>query len=263
MRIEPLILRLGECVLTVQLDDEDAGEEVEFYLLFSGSTQRHVSSTLRVSHITLQAVCPAHNVCEEVLVTLCLARPGGSVDRHSQETFCFVQVTALSYSRQIFDLCVFCLCVFQIPLKECERLDQSLTLALKHLSLKLRGWWMYVSSTFLSVQLSSLLHLAASCGLRTVASFLLQQPGAREALRTTNTQGQTPACVAQGKGHEQLVELFRWLVLYQNLNHTIQYLIYLTGKLEHFVFYKIELEKYIFLSFCPLVVLPNSHHNFM
>ncbi len=36
----------------------------------------------------------AHNVCEQVLVTLCLARPGGPVDTHSQETFCFVQVTA-------------------------------------------------------------------------------------------------------------------------------------------------------------------------
>uniref|UniRef100_A0A7N5ZVI3 A-kinase anchor protein 13-like n=1 Tax=Anabas testudineus TaxID=64144 RepID=A0A7N5ZVI3_ANATE len=219
----------GECVLTVQLDDEDAGEEVEFYLLFSGSTQRHVSSTLRVSHITLQAVCPAHNVCEEVLVTLCLARPGGSVDRHSQETFCFVQNLALDMAHFLLDNTAPEEALLfdddQIPLKECERLDQSLTLALKHLSLlqhrtapqtpsltcthisTLPDSYRAVSQ---SVQLSSLLHLAASCGLRTVASFLLQQPGAREALRTTNTQGQTPACVAQGKGHEQLVELFRW-----------------------------------------------------
>lgn len=49
-------------MLTVQLDDDDVGEEqeeeVEFYLLFLGSTQRHLASTLRVSHVTLQAVCP-------------------------------------------------------------------------------------------------------------------------------------------------------------------------------------------------------------
>lgn len=49
-------------MLTVQLDDDDMGEEeeeeVEFYLLFLGSTQRHLTSTLRVSHVTLQAVCP-------------------------------------------------------------------------------------------------------------------------------------------------------------------------------------------------------------
>lgn len=58
----------GECVLTLQLDDDDVchaeeEEEVEFYLLFSGSTQRHVSSTLRVSHIILQAVCPGTTLC--------------------------------------------------------------------------------------------------------------------------------------------------------------------------------------------------------
>ncbi|KAM7396127.1 hypothetical protein PAMP_019195 [Pampus punctatissimus] len=48
----------GGCVLTVQLDDDDVEDEVEFFLLFLGSTQRHLSSTLRVSHVTLQAVCP-------------------------------------------------------------------------------------------------------------------------------------------------------------------------------------------------------------
>lgn len=47
----------GDCVLTVQLD-EDEEKEADFYLIFSGSTQRHVSSTLRVSHVTLQAMCP-------------------------------------------------------------------------------------------------------------------------------------------------------------------------------------------------------------
>ncbi len=58
----------GECVLTVQLDDDDdvcrsegeakEEEEAEFYLLFSGSTEKHLTSTLRVSHVILQAICP-------------------------------------------------------------------------------------------------------------------------------------------------------------------------------------------------------------
>lgn len=59
-----------------------------------------------------------------------------------------------------------------------------------------------------SQQLSRLLHLAASHGMSTVASFLLHQPGAKEALRRSNSHGQTPACVAHSKGHKQLVELF-------------------------------------------------------
>ncbi|XP_070763222.1 A-kinase anchor protein 13-like [Enoplosus armatus] len=248
----------GECVLTVQLDDDDVchakeeREEVEFYLLFSGSTQRHLSSTLRVNHVTLQAVCPAHNVCEQVLVTLCWARPGGPVDTHSEETFCFVQDLALDMAQFLRDNTApqeaLLLDDEQIPLKECERLDQSLALALKHLTLSHqrivpgtpetdverqmgnqtpsvtatdrdieinKETWMDVSTLLDSCndvsecqQLSSLLHLAASHGLRTVASFLLQQPGGREALRRPNAQGLTPACVAESRGHQHLVELF-------------------------------------------------------
>ncbi|XP_023253140.1 A-kinase anchor protein 13-like [Seriola lalandi dorsalis] len=270
MRLKPQKAPLyGECVLTVQLDDDDVcraeeeeeEEEVEFYLLFSGSTQRHVSSTLRVSHITLQAVCPAHNLCEQVLVTLCWARPGGPVDSHSQETFCFVQDLALDVARFLLDSTapqkVLLFDDEQIPLRECERLDQSLPLALKHLSMPHhrtaqththtdvdrqmchqahtitateththsdtdrrntethKETWMDVptlldsrSAASQSQQLSRLLHLAANYGLRTVASLLLQQPGCREALSRTDTLGRTAVCVAESRGHQQLVELF-------------------------------------------------------
>lgn len=72
-------------MLTVQLNNDDVSraegeepereeveeeEEVEFYLLFSGSTQRHVTSTVRVSRVTLQAVCPGR-------LTKVLVRPSG------------------------------------------------------------------------------------------------------------------------------------------------------------------------------------------
>ncbi|XP_071401894.1 uro-adherence factor A-like, partial [Centroberyx affinis] len=286
----------GECVLTVHLEDDEARraegeeeeeEEVEFYLLFSGSSQRHLTSTLRVSHVTLQAMCPAHDVCEQVLVTLCSARPGGPVDPHSQESFCFVQDLALDMAHFLLNNTTpqdaLLLDDQQVPLKECERLDQSLALALKHLTPPCRRTapgapseprththtdahithtlsetdahlkahmdthtdkqavaqtdtanthagidgrhieqiethldiWMDGSAqlengTDLSQcqQRSSLLHLAASRGLSRVASFLLQQPGGREALRLTDARGQTPACLAKTKGHQQVSELF-------------------------------------------------------
>ncbi|XP_040893517.1 A-kinase anchor protein 13 isoform X2 [Toxotes jaculatrix] len=260
----------GQCVLTVQLDDDELcraeGEEqedveVEFYLIISGSIQRHVSSTVRVSQKTLQAVCPAHNMCEQVLVKLCWARPGGPVDTRSQETFCFVQDLALDMACFLLDNTApqeaLLLDDEQIPLKECEKLDESLALALRHLSLPHhrtaqthkqtdvdrqidqrthtieatdththsdtdrhnaethKETWMDRSADLDSCsavsqgqQLSSLLHLAASHGLRTVALFLLQQPGGREALRRTDAQGQTAARVAESRRHQQLVELF-------------------------------------------------------
>ncbi|XP_035388031.1 A-kinase anchor protein 13 isoform X2 [Electrophorus electricus] len=212
----------GECLLTVQLSEEECAEgeeDVEFYLLFSGTTQRHLTTTLRVSHVTLQAVCPAHNRGETVQVKLCQARPGGAIDLVAEEHFQFVQDLALDMAHflvraaahkgglrgaMLLDEC-------QIPLQECERLDETLTLALKHLPLP-KGW--SVLGTDITTQLNTergphdtLLHFAARQGLRRVALFLLQQPGGRDALRFTNKQGHTPAQLAQKRGHSRLQHL--------------------------------------------------------
>ncbi|XP_053740847.1 A-kinase anchor protein 13 isoform X3 [Synchiropus splendidus] len=219
----------GECVLTVQLDEDDddthaaRAEEAEFYLLFAGSNRRHISSTVRVGRVTLQAVCPAHDVCEQVLVTLCLARPDGPVDTHSQENFRYVQDLALDMAHFLLDSNapqdVLLLADNQIPSKECQRLDQNLALALKYLTRPLRGMSKSdaVKNTHglsgsaevpnCSVR-SSLLHQAAVHGLKTVASFLLQQPGGPDALRWTDARGHTPASLAKSRGHTQLLELF-------------------------------------------------------
>ncbi|XP_051545619.1 A-kinase anchor protein 13-like isoform X2 [Myxocyprinus asiaticus] len=215
----------GECLLTVQLCEEECVEEeedVEFYLLFAGTTQRHVSSTLKISHVTLQAVCPAHDRSETVQVTLCQARPGGSVDPVAEERFQFVQDLALDMAQFLVNAAgktegALLLDECQIPLKECERLDDTLALALRHLPLP-PGWNLLCTDfsidtgtqTGLGIEpgpQDTLLHFAAERGLRKVALFLLQQPGGREALRLPNKQGLTPARVAQKSGHLRLQKL--------------------------------------------------------
>ncbi|XP_063053487.1 A-kinase anchor protein 13 isoform X2 [Engraulis encrasicolus] len=183
----------GECVLTVQLcDDErvEEEEEVEFYLLFAGSTQRHLASTLRLSQLTLQAICPAHNSIEVVQVTLCSARPGGSVDTLAEECFQFVQDLAWDMAQflvshhagigpsgagdevggggdgggsssssggqegaLLLDEC-------QIPLQECEKMDSNLALALRHLTLP-QGW--SVLDTKMSAQAQDTQKEASRC----------------------------------------------------------------------------------------------------
>ncbi|XP_041652156.1 uncharacterized protein LOC121515446 isoform X2 [Cheilinus undulatus] len=239
MKLNPLQAPLyGGCLLTVQLDDEEAcrrdedEEEEEFYLLFSGSMQRHLSSTLRVSRATLQAVCPAHTLCEPVLVTLCVARPHGAVDARSQESFSFIQDLALDMAHFLLDGSdpqeALMLEDQQVMLKKCERLDQSLTLALKHVSSPPfrtpSGGGATPTQSELDAQsrpdissnpdetrvqrLSSLLHLAARHGLTAVASFALQQTGGQEALRRPNARGETAAGEARRRGHEELVQLF-------------------------------------------------------
>ncbi|KAJ8340272.1 hypothetical protein SKAU_G00349050 [Synaphobranchus kaupii] len=210
----------GECLLTVQLCDEERfedEEDVEFYLLFSGTTQRHLTSTLRISHVTLQAVCPAHDCCESVQVTLCSAKPGRPVDTVAEEHFQFVQDLAFDMAQFLVSTAgqddglegAMMLDECQIPLQECERLDESLALALRHLALP-QGW--SVLGTNLSKDTApapqeTLLHFAARRGLRRVAVFLLQQPGGRDALRVPNKQGVIPASIAEKRGHCRLQQL--------------------------------------------------------
>ncbi|KAG9340764.1 hypothetical protein JZ751_020356 [Albula glossodonta] len=212
----------GECLLTVQLCDEEIFEEeedVEFYLLFTGSTQTHLSSTVRTSHVTLQAICPAHDCCESVQITLCSATPGQPAVPVGEGRFQFVQDLAYDMAQflvsaagrrdgleaaMLLDQC-------EIPLQECEKLDQALARALHHLALP-QGWSVLGTSASLGTSEDpdpheTLLHFAARRGLRRVALFLLKQPGGREALRTPNKQGATPASVAERRGHTQLQRL--------------------------------------------------------
>ncbi|XP_047658483.1 A-kinase anchor protein 13-like [Tachysurus fulvidraco] len=212
----------GECVLTVQLSEEECvedEEDVEFYLLFSGSTQRHLTTTLRLGHVTLQAVCPAHDRDETVRVTLCQARTGGSVEPVGEERFQFVHDLALDMAHFLISAAAhrdglegaLLLADSHIPVQECERLDETLMLALKHLPLP-PGWSVLGPdiNTHTPADFSpheTLLHFAARRGLRRVALFLLQQPGGRGALQLVNKHGHTPALVAQSKGHTQLQHL--------------------------------------------------------
>nr|XP_029131239.1 A-kinase anchor protein 13-like isoform X2 [Labrus bergylta] len=102
--------------------------------------------------------------------------------------------------------------------QQSERLDQSLALALKHLSLSphrtTSGPPTHTHADTHTAearvqQLCSLLHLASRHGLRAVASFVLQQPGGRDALRRPSTRGETVAREAERRGHEQLLQLLR------------------------------------------------------
>ncbi|XP_039998623.1 A-kinase anchor protein 13 isoform X2 [Xiphias gladius] len=225
----------GRCVITVQLADEELaadGEGVDYFLLFAGSTQRHLTSTLRSSHDTLQAVCPAHDCCEVVLVTLCSAGRGvpeapedpedpkpclGRVAPLAEHRFSFVQDLAFDMAQFLVSTAgradgldgALLLDECQIPLQECERLDKSLALALHHLVLP-PGWSLLgnklTNSTDLNPQ-ETLLHFSARRGLFRVTQFLLRQSGAREALRLANRQGHTPSAIAALRGHESLYEL--------------------------------------------------------
>ncbi|XP_046712808.1 A-kinase anchor protein 13 isoform X4 [Silurus meridionalis] len=205
----------GSCVLTIQLSDDELWEreDAEFFLLVTGSTRRHVSSTLRISHDTLQLVCPAHDRCESVVVTLCSLDPDGLVRNLSSEQMCFVQDLALDMAQFLVGAVgqaegtegALLLNECHIPLQECEKMDQSLALAFKHLTLP--PDWSLLGDNNEPTPRETLLHFAARRGLQRVASFLLQQSGARRVLELPNRDGMTPATLAQSCGHNALLEL--------------------------------------------------------
>ncbi|XP_062418042.1 A-kinase anchor protein 13 isoform X2 [Pungitius pungitius] len=222
----------GLCVITVQLADGELAaddESLDYFLLFSGSTQRHLTSTLRSSHDTLQALCPAHDCCEVVRVTLCSASRGvpespedltpclGRVAPLAEHPFGFVQDLAFDLAQFLVSTAgrvdglegALLLDECRIPSQECERLDEKLALALHHLTLP-PGWSLLgnqlTNGTDLNPQ-ETLLHFSARRGLLRVTRFLLQQAGAGEALRLANRQGHTPSTIATLRGHERLHEL--------------------------------------------------------
>ncbi|XP_056871047.1 A-kinase anchor protein 13 isoform X5 [Takifugu flavidus] len=224
----------GRCVLTVQLTEEEVAADdghVDYFLLFVGSTQRHLTSTLRSNHDTLQALCPAHDCCEVVLVTLCSFSPCvlkapedhraclGHANPLAEHRFSFVQDLAFDMAQFLVSTAgrtdgldgALLLDECRIPLEECERLDEGLALALHHLVLP-PGWSLMGRKVTKSTELNpheTLLHFAARRGLCQVANFLLQQSGAREALRLANREGHTPSAIAALRGHERLHQLLK------------------------------------------------------
>ncbi|CAB1338734.1 unnamed protein product, partial [Coregonus sp. 'balchen'] len=94
----------GKVVITVQLCDEEQTEDEEgeeYFLLFSGSSQSHLTSALWSGHDTLHTLCPAHDCCEAVQVTLCRARPGEppGVSVVAEQRFYFVQDLAFDMAQ--------------------------------------------------------------------------------------------------------------------------------------------------------------------
>uniref|UniRef100_A0A8C0RBY9 A-kinase anchoring protein 13 n=2 Tax=Canis lupus familiaris TaxID=9615 RepID=A0A8C0RBY9_CANLF len=82
----------GDCVVTVLLAEEDKVEDdVVFYLVFSGSTLYHCTSTRKVSGDTLETIAPGHDCCETVKVLLCASKEGLPVFVVAEEDFHFIQ----------------------------------------------------------------------------------------------------------------------------------------------------------------------------
>ncbi|ELK18241.1 A-kinase anchor protein 13 [Pteropus alecto] len=207
----------GDCVVTVLLAEEDKVEDdVVFYLVFSGSTLHHCTSTRKVSSDTLETIAPSHDCCETVQVLLCASKEGLPVSVVADADFSFVQDEACDAAQflatsagnqQALNFTRF-LSRSGTPSADVDSLDEKVALAFRHLKLP-ADWNVLGTDQTLhdGGPRETLMHFAVRLGLLRLTWFLLQKPGGRGALRIHNQEGATPVSLALERGYHKLHQL--------------------------------------------------------
>ncbi|XP_056356281.1 A-kinase anchor protein 13 isoform X2 [Oenanthe melanoleuca] len=207
----------GDSVITVQLTEEDKVEDdVVFYLVFTGSTVQHCTSTRKINPGSLETISPGHDCCETVKVALCASREGHPVLVVAEESFQFVQdeaydaaqfLATCAGNQQALNFTRF-LDRSRPPAADVDFLDEKVALAFRHLKLPAE-WNVLGADQSLSENIprETLMHFAVRLGLLRLTWFLLQQPGGRGALSIHNNEGATPVSLALERGYQKLHQL--------------------------------------------------------
>ncbi|XP_075714325.1 A-kinase anchor protein 13 isoform X2 [Rhinoderma darwinii] len=223
MKLNPTQAPLyGDCVLTVSLTDQsELEDDAAFYLLFAGSTLRHLASARKVNSATLQTVTPGHDCCEQVKVLLFISKKGLSAAIVAEENFEFIKDEAYESAQflassvgnqQALLFAKFFLNNSRSSPRDAVVLDKKITLAFRHLRLP-SGWNILGESPNITdgPGQETLMHFAARLGLCALSKFLLEQPGGRTSLAIADSGGATPVTLALERGflklHHLLTEL--------------------------------------------------------
>ncbi|OXB79379.1 UNVERIFIED_CONTAM: hypothetical protein H355_007588, partial [Colinus virginianus] len=156
----------GDSVITVQLTEEDKVEDdVVFYLIFTGSTVQHCTSTRKINPGSLETISPdaaqfssarscsplpfplvffaGHDCCETVKVALCASKEGRPVLVVAEESFKFIQdeaydaaqfLATYAGNQQALNFTRF-LDQSRPPAADVDVLDEKVALAFRHLKL--------------------------------------------------------------------------------------------------------------------------------
>ncbi|XP_064578547.1 A-kinase anchor protein 13-like [Zonotrichia leucophrys gambelii] len=226
----------GDSVITVQLTEEDKVEDdVVFYLVFTGSTVQHCTSTRKINPGSLETISPGHDCCETVKVALCASREGHPVLVVAEESFQFVQdeaydaaqfLATCAGNQQALNFTRF-LDRSRPPAADVDFLDEKVALAFRHLKLPAE-WNVLGADQSLSENIprETLMHFAVRLGMLRLTWFLLQQPGGRGALSIHNNEGATPVSLALERGYQKLHQLLteegaREPESWSTLSHTV------------------------------------------
>uniref|UniRef100_A0A5F8GEP3 Rho guanine nucleotide exchange factor 28 n=1 Tax=Monodelphis domestica TaxID=13616 RepID=A0A5F8GEP3_MONDO len=190
-------------------------KDAEFYFIYNGSRQRHVTFAQRVGDNILQSSIPGHALEETVSVSTCLHSEGYSPVTMGCCSIKYMDNMACRLSRSLVSQIGSFTCnshqtlldQFGLKMKELHALDGNLVLALAHLELP-HGWNILGNSSGeVTEHKESLLHITVRWGLVKFSQFLLCLPGGRQALTLTNEEGDMPLDVAVKLGHSRLAEV--------------------------------------------------------
>ncbi|XP_020626886.1 rho guanine nucleotide exchange factor 28-like isoform X3 [Orbicella faveolata] len=211
--------RGGEVIFITYSDDFPLPDNGEFYLVFEGKSQRHVTTAQQINAYTLRAVVPDHDQAERVSLTVYCAQENkvGSLSSHKflyllETEQIIAQLLADSASDSKLFECLTSLSEISSSLsKELkDTLDSRITNAFEFLDLS-PTWSLFGEKGMENYQnvngQETLLHLSARLGFTQLATYLLDQPGSREALHTQDKSGKVPEDIARERGMKLLADM--------------------------------------------------------
>lgn len=208
--------RGGEVIFTTYSEDYPLPDGGDFYFVFEGKEQRHVTTAQPINSHTLRAVIPDHGSDEKVLLSVYCVKDGklGCLSSHrflyeAETEQIIAELLADSVSKPGLLECLVPLAAISngISKELRETLDTRITNAFEVLDLS-PTWTLGCKNGDKSGQ-ETLLHFAARLGFTQLASFLLDQPGANSALNMHDTDGKSPEEIARDRGMRLLADVLK------------------------------------------------------
>ncbi|CAH1255429.1 ARHGEF28 [Branchiostoma lanceolatum] len=206
----------GSTIVAAFAEDSPLPEGCDFFLIFRGSQQRHITIARQLNVFTLQAVIPDHDCAELVEVSVCAS----DIAHHQviasslfqyvhDKTWDMARFLAESVSNhESLDSPEAPHVQFDLIGEDIDSFDVRMTSAFE--SLNLPPFWNILGTTAVEEDpqpRETLLHFAARLGLRRLAAFLVEKPGAEAAIKLPNKDGDLPSDLARKTGHEEVAAL--------------------------------------------------------
>ncbi|XP_052793187.1 rho guanine nucleotide exchange factor 28-like isoform X4 [Mya arenaria] len=210
----------GGVTLVVEFDEDTPLSSLgNYYVVYEGSRQRHVTQSRLLAPTKLHSVVPSHSEEEDVLVSVVdfqgpqvsaplLAR--GHITFRTDSTFHLAEFLrdSVFHIDSLADLELIKGDNFNIANEELSTLDVRLSRALTYLGFP--EWWSLLgneSNSESPAPRESLLHFSARLGLVKVTGFFLRRTGSEACLKLPNSRGHLPRDVALDHGFNGLAEL--------------------------------------------------------